>query len=213
MHGECWAYITIQTLLLWKALSFLLCAGKHHWERQQNTSKRDTNSCRCGWLHGWMELSICLWFRSNKRRLNYTAYGTRHAVQSHSALCHQAASRTTRLFFKYFIVNIPPLSSSVSVSVYRHTVGAFRVSPVYAVASTPVCLLPFGTKKQITNVNRNPRISSTISVLVGLAQRRENVNTANALLRDCSWKLCPDSALYVICTDLGWPPSSHPTGV
>lgn len=37
--------LTIQTLLLWKALSFLLCAGKHHWEHEQNTSKQDTNSC------------------------------------------------------------------------------------------------------------------------------------------------------------------------
>lgn len=152
VQSECWAYITIQTLLLWKALSFLLCAGKHHWEHEQNTSKQDTNSCCCGWLHGWMELSICLWFRRNKRRLNYTNYGIHHTVQSDWALCRQAASRTTLLFFKYFIVHIPLLSSSMSVSVYRHMVGAFHVSSVHAVATTPVCLLPFGTKKQIMNI-------------------------------------------------------------
>lgn len=35
IQTECLAYITIQTLLLWKALSFLLCAGKHHWEHEQ----------------------------------------------------------------------------------------------------------------------------------------------------------------------------------
>lgn len=127
MRSECWAYITIQTLLLWKALSFLLCAGKHRWEPEQNTSKQDTNSCCCGWLHGWMEPSICLWFRRNKRRRNYTNYGIHHTVQPGWAMCHPAAPCTTRLFFQYFIVNIPLLSSSMSVSVYGHTVGAFHV--------------------------------------------------------------------------------------
>lgn len=33
-------------------------------------------------------------------------------------------------FFKYFIVYIPLLSPSMSVSVYRHMVGAFHVSSV-----------------------------------------------------------------------------------
>lgn len=73
IQNECPAYITIQTLLLWKALSFLLCAGKQHWEHEQNTSKQDTNSC-C-WLNGWMPLSICLWFWGKETRQNSTNYG------------------------------------------------------------------------------------------------------------------------------------------
>lgn len=81
IQTECLAYITIQTLLLWKALSFLLCAGKHHWEHEQNTSKQDTNSCCC-WLHGWMPLSICLWFRGKERRQNSTNYGIHHTNHS-----------------------------------------------------------------------------------------------------------------------------------
>lgn len=101
-RNKCRAYITIQTLSPWKALSFLLCAGKHHWEHEQNTSKQDTNSCCCGWLHGWMEPSICLGIIGNKRRLNYTNYGILHTVQSDWALCHQAASCTTLLFLWIF---------------------------------------------------------------------------------------------------------------
>lgn len=144
-QNKCRAYITIQTLLLWKALSFLLCAGKHHWEHEQNTSKHDTNSCCCGWLHAWMEPPICLRFRGNKRRLNCTNYGIHYIVQSDWALCHRAASCRTPLSFKYFIVYIPLLSPSMSVSVYRHMVGAFYVSSGFAVA-TRVSLLHFGTK-------------------------------------------------------------------
>lgn len=40
----------------------------------------------------------------------------------------------------------------MSVSVYSHMVGAFRVSSVYAVASIPACSIPFGTKKKIMNI-------------------------------------------------------------
>lgn len=151
VQNECWAYITIQTLLLWKALSFLLCAGKHHWEREQNTSKQDTNSCCCGWLHGWMERSICLWFRGNKRRLNCTNYGIHHTVQSHWALCQPAASCTNLLFFKYFIVCIPLLSSSVSISVYRHMVGV--LSCVISLHCGFTSDLGFGTKMQMLNIS------------------------------------------------------------
>lgn len=84
------------------------------------------------------------------------------------------------------------------VSVYRHMVGAFHVSSVYAVATTPVWLVPFGTKRQIMNIpalepgrkptktrlaptgialdtrrRRNSCISSVITGLVSLAQRQE----------------------------------------
>lgn len=96
IQNECLAYITIQTLLLWKALSFLLCAGKHHWEHEQNTSKQDTNSCCCCWLHGWMLLSICRWFRGKEWRQNSTNYGIHHTKPSDWSLLCQVLNLFTR---------------------------------------------------------------------------------------------------------------------
>lgn len=83
----------------------------------------------------------------NTRRPNYTNYGIRHTVQSHGGLRHQAASCTTLLFFKYFIVHIPLLSSSMSVSVYSHMVGAFHVSSVCAAAPTTSVFVAFWDKE------------------------------------------------------------------
>lgn len=151
IQTECLAYITIQTLLLWKALSFLLCAGKHHWEHEQNTSKQDTNSCCCCWLHGWMPLSICLRFRGKERRQNSTNYGIHHTNHSDWSPQYQVSNMFTGLLymtwcFFFFLDNhfcsllhIPQLSYdfSMCVSVYRGMVaGAFMcqcglVKPVH----------------------------------------------------------------------------------
>lgn len=109
LQNECPAYITIQTLLLWKALSFLLCAAKHHWEHEQNTSKQDTNSCCCCcWLHGWMALPICSWFRGKDERQNFTNYRIHHTSRSDRGPLNQVSNVLLCAWLSFFR---PPLHS------------------------------------------------------------------------------------------------------
>lgn len=200
MRSECWAYITIHTLLLWKALSFLLCAGKHRWEPEQNTSKQDTNSCCCGWLHGWMESSICWWFRRNKRRGNSTNYGIHHTVQtrlshvSPGCFAHNSAflsifyrqHSTAELFHVGFCLWTYGWSVSCVISFcWGYYTSAFvtlmdkeadnEYSWVRSWEKTVIMarIAPTGITSDTTR--RNSWISSVITGLFRLAQRQENV--------------------------------------
>lgn len=119
---QCLAYITIQTLLLWKALSFLLCAAKHYWEHAQNTSKHDTISCCCCrcWLHKWTPFSIRLGIRRKETGQNCTNYGNHHNNLSEWSLYYQRVSSSptcwaVRVFHN--LLHIPKLSYRFCVCV------------------------------------------------------------------------------------------------